>query len=117
MKLPMVEALRTAETGKRFAINRHLSLICEVGSITAPFSRGDAYEVKSEATFRIVQVANDSRALGHLHDRAARALTHEVYGPVMDRLMEIRTMLWEDGPRYDDKIAEAIDELINDLKP
>ena len=72
---------------------------------------------RSTALFQMDQIADDDRAIPHLHRQAERVLMHEVYGPVQERLMEILKMLWEAGPIYDDKISKAIDVLISDLKP
>lgn len=118
MKLPMIEALKTAETGKRIQITPRLSVAVEFNKppeVDAVL-HNVAMEIRSSAHFEVRQIARDSREIPHLQRQAERMLMNEVYGPVRGRLYDILKMLWEAGPAYDDKICTAIDKLIVDLQ-
>lgn len=117
VKLPIIEAMHTAPTGKKVQLTRHLSF--EV-SVSAPefdgVRRDVAEEVRTKAILQINQLSRDPRETPYLQEQARRMVMHEIYGPVRERLQEILTMLFESGPMYDDKIAKAVDELMDDLK-
>lgn len=118
MKLPIIEALKTSRTGKLILVNRHISVINKVEEASiGPMGYRDAYEFRTEALFRVDQISSDSRGLNSYHERAVHMLTKEIYGPVTDELYKILHLLWENGPLYDDKIAKAVEQLIEDLKP
>lgn len=117
MKLPIVEAVRTTPTGKVVPLTKHLSWEISAAPALDEFIRDRAVEIRSKATFEIRQLANDTREMEHLDKQAKRVMIHEIYGPVEDRLIVILHMLYEAGPMYDDKIKEAVDSLINDLRP
>lgn len=117
MKLPIIEALKTSRTGKLIPVNNYVSVIHKVEAPSSPFTHRDAFEVKTEALFNVVQIVDDERALDHCHKRAVHMMTETVYGPVVDRLHEIKRLLWENGPLYDDKITKAVESLIDDLRP
>lgn len=117
MKLPIVERLRTAQTGVKVPLSPHMSFVHTIEDASGPDRPRDAYETITEATFSFRQTADDSRALPELRTRATRVVLKEVYGPVEDRLHSILHMLWEGGPLYDDKVVQAVQELIDDLRP
>lgn len=113
MKLPMVEALRTAATGKVVPLTPRLSAEVKFEPLDRMEVRHDrAIEVRTSAKFEMRQIAG-----GHdgefkvLHEQAVRTMMHEVYGPITERLHDILVMLWEEGPRYDPKVALAVEEL------
>lgn len=118
MKLPMIEALKTAETGKCVQITPRLSVAVEFNKPPEldTVLNHVAMEIRSSAHFEVRQIARDSREIPHLQRQAKRMLMNEVYGPVRERLYEILKMLWESGPSYDDKITKAIDDLVSDLQ-
>lgn len=113
MKLPLVDALRTAVTGKVVPLTPRLSVEVKY-DLPDPFEvvRDRAIEVRTSAKFEMRQISggNDGE-LKALHEQAIRAMVHEVYGPITERLHDILVMLWEEGPRYDPKVALAVDEL------
>jgi len=117
MKLPIIEAMQTAQTGQVKALTRHLSFQHEVAEVPEPLRFDRAFEVRTSATLRVDQWADDSRALPLMGERARRMILKEIYGPVEDRLHEILHMLWKEGPQCDPKIAGAVDQLISDLRP
>ncbi len=116
MKLPIVEALHTVPTGRKFQLTTHLSFAAMSSEPDRPFRLDAAEEVQSKATFEMRQLSREPRETMFLHDRARRVMIEEIYGPVTKRLHEIMVMLWEEGPRYDDKIVQAIEQLMEDLK-
>lgn len=117
MKLPVVEAIRTAPTGKVVPLTSHMSFEVVVAPALDANTKDHAFEIRSSAIFEVRQLARDSRETGYLQEQAKRIMLHEVYGPVEDRLREILHMLYEAGPMYEDKIVNAVDVLINDLRP
>ena len=117
MKLPIVEAVRTAPTGKVVPLTSHMSWEISAAPALDTFIKDRAVEIRSKATFEVRQLSHDIRETEHLDRQAKRMMMHEIYGPVEDRLREILHMLYEKGPMYDDKIILAIDALINDLRP
>jgi hypothetical protein len=117
MKLPIIEALRTIETGKVIPITGRVSVAREVPTSPNPSSYDRAIEFNTSAKFEMRQISMDKNDIHHLHKQAARAMTKEIYGPVSDRLHDILHMLWENGPLYDDKIVKAVESLIEDLRP
>lgn len=118
MKLPIVEAMMTARTGKVVPLTRHISILADVHSeLMHPMQAPDrAYEFVTEAKLSVHQHSTDDRAIAILQDRARRMVLHELYGPVEDRLHEILHLVWE-AHQPNDKIATAVEELINDLRP
>lgn len=117
MKLPIIEAMHTAPTGKKVQLTRHLSFEVNVSAPEFDSMRRDVVEeVRTKATLQINQLSRDPRETVHLQEQARRMVMHEIYGPVRERLHEILVMLWEAGPRYDDEISKAIDALMDDLK-
>lgn len=117
MKLPIIEALRTIETGKVIPITGRVSIERELPTSLNPFRYDRAIEFVTSAKFEMRQIAMHKGEIPHLHEQAARAMTREIYGPVSDRLHDILHLLWENGPLYDDKIAKAVESLIEDLRP
>jgi hypothetical protein len=119
MKLPIVERLQTMKTGEVEDLTPHLTARVDIETVDpamAPMSRS-VYKVRTGCTFQMDQWANEGRELAVLKERAIRVMVHEIYGPVTDRLLEILGMLWEAGPIYDDKVGEAIEQLLRDLEP
>lgn len=117
MKLPIVEALRTVETGKVIPITGRVSIERELPTSPNPFRYDRAIEFVTIAKFEMRQIATHKEEIPYFHKQAARAMTHEIYGPVTDRLHDILHLLWENGPLFDDKISEAVESLIDDLRP
>src|SRR5688572_25642174 len=76
-----------------------------------------AYKFTVEARFGVDQWADDERAIPTLRERAVRVVLREIYGPVEERLHEILVMRYEAGPIYEDKVLQAVETLLKDLRP
>lgn len=118
MKLPIIEAMQTAPTGKIIQLTPHLRAgVMMDASFDAMVVNDRAIEFETTAKFSLHQIANDTREIPTLQKQAINVAMHELYGPVRERLHDILVMLWSEGPRYDDKIAVAVSALMEDLKP
>lgn len=117
MKLPIVERMRTTPTGRLMALAPHLSIIHQAEVPSRPDSRDRAVEFVTEARFGVTQWAGGADAIPILHAQATRVLLREIYGPVEERLFEILTLLFEAGPIYEDKVLQAVESLLKDMRP
>lgn len=113
MKLPIVDSLKTVRRDRvafpcRFA---KVSIDYE-NEDTAAFRNG--VTITTSALFSIDQKVADYEIgrMDSFHDRAAKAISHEIYGPVIERLIHMRYSCWERG---DEESSKDIDSLINDL--
>ena len=116
MKLPIIEAIRTARTGNVVPLTRRVSATFNLEDVSSDVRGDRAYEFKTEAAFAFVQYADDEKAVPHLEKLAKRVLMTELYGPVVERLHELLHMAWEEPLPYDSKIVAAIEALLNDLR-
>lgn len=117
MKLPIVERMRTTSTGKLMALTPHFSIIHQVEMPSRPDSRDRAVEFVTECRFGVNQWSRDAEAIPILHEQATRVVMREIYGPVEERLFEILTLLFEAGPIYEDKVLQAVESLLKDMRP
>lgn len=117
----VISQLKTVASGKQVAILKPLKLTDVVSishSISGPTDDRIASEYITEARLSFRQLGNryaneDERRL--LSERAAQTIARELYGDVVEKLRDIQIQLWQDAPRYGDKVVEAIDDLISEL--
>lgn len=119
MKLPIIEALKTVQKERVARPNRFTDISYKIDS---KFNLGSEHvRMVTSATFEMDQVVSElqlaqsrnGEIFNHFHERAARAIAREVYGPVVDRLRHIQYSCWERG---DEEAANDIGSLIEDIE-
>lgn len=117
----VISQLKTVASGKQVAILKPLKLTDVVSishSINEPTDDRIASEYITEARLSFRQLgsryANDHE-LELMSSRAAQTIARELYGDVIEKLRDIQVQLWQDAPRYGDKVMEDIDDLISEL--
>lgn len=117
----VINQLKTVASGKKLAITKPLDSMNFV-SISHSISEGIydkiVAEYVTEARLSFKQLGTlyaneDERRL--LSERAAQTIARELYGDVIEKLRDIQIQLWQDAPRYGDKVVDAIDDLISEL--
>ncbi len=114
----ILDKLKTSVIGRtpifgRTVVEHHLESIdpsCKFSS--------EAFELTSTLTFEINQIfsgRDSNQALSVCGERAKKVLAHELYGTVVEKLHRILHARWEEGSMRDDKVADLIQDLINDL--
>lgn len=117
----VIAQLKTVASGKQVAILKPIKPMDFVAishSITEGIDDRVAAEYITEARLSFRQLgaryANEhERKL--MSERAAQTIARELYGDVVEKLRDIQIQLWQDAPRYGDKVVEDIDDLISEL--
>lgn len=116
----VISQLKTVATGTKVQILRPVSFspVEITHSINEAINDSVAAEYITEARLSFRQLGSvyaneDERRL--LSERAAQTIARELYGDVIEKLRDIQVQLWQDAPRYGDKVMEDIDDLISEL--
>ena len=119
--MKVIDQLQTAKVGYQYAehkLTKYFSL-----DVAAPLP----YDVlpnefpiyETTATLKMRQVGTSKNVESFekklIHEQAAMSIARELYGDVVERLYKVREVLYEDGPRYDDKVMNLVVKLIDDL--
>lgn len=116
-----IDQLKTIKTGQRLAnsTSNLFKFTHETLGISPHTIDTDIlYEYVTGAELKFIQLGRDNHPdeARMLAERAAIAIAHELYGEVVEKLFDIRTKLWQSGPRYDDEITIMIGDLIDELQ-
>lgn len=118
MKLPIVDAIKTTETGKRVAITPRLDYLQTLSDIKPAINY--AYEIETSFSGSIKAFVShevSTEAYDLIKKESKAALVKDIYGPVVDRLREIQYEAWKNNYNYEqDGILDLINNLIQDLK-
>lgn len=119
--MKVIDQLKTVASGKQVAIMKPLkpdSFVSISHSISEGIDDRIAAEYVTEARLSFRQLGSryaNEYERNLLSERAAQTIARELYGDVVEKLRDIQIQLWQDAPRYGDKVVEAIDDLISEL--
>lgn len=116
MKLPVIDALQTLQLDKRVPVDRFVSFEQKRIDPPEPLRHRDGVVIRTSAFFCVDQTIYEDQPLEPSSRQAKEIIARRVYDPVIDRLRSIAELLYLDGISYDDKVLEAVNNLINDMK-
>lgn len=118
--MKITEKLATAPTNRVVHITPHITYDTSV--ISPSSADGVGRVIRTELRFTMEQTASEvevresrGQVVDFMHDRAKRAMLHELYGEVENELRTIQTMIWEASQPYDQEIVRRIGNLIGEL--
>jgi len=119
--MKITEKLSTAPTNRVVHITPHISY--DTCVVPVPNDDGVGRVIRSELRFTMEQTASETEVkqsrgevIEFMHDRAKRAMLHELYGEIEAELRAIQIMIWEASQPYDQKIVARLAKLISDIR-
>lgn len=119
--MKVIDQLQTARIGYQYKEHKptkyfSLDVAVPLQSDASP-NKSPVYE--TTATLKMRQIGHGNSPDGIekalIQERAAISIARELYGDVIERLYEVREVLYEEGPRYNDKVLDLVVDLIDDL--
>lgn len=116
--MKVIDKLNTFKTGNVFFNDKPLNFV-NIDRKEFPINDSGPnrlIEYRTEARLGMTQLGSGNvNEIKLLQEQAAMAIAHELYGDVVERLHDMLIFLWQQGPRYDDKLVKMVNSLIDEL--
>lgn len=118
--MKVLDQLKTLAVGYQYAEHKetkYFHLQPDISQKTELPQKDTIFETSAKLVMRQVSSGYPNEFEKKLiQERAAQSIARELYGDVADELYDIMDQLYEDGPKYDDKVLEMIKKLIDKLE-